>query len=252
MKTLMTTFRSPELDFSLSGMLYQGKPVFLAVEASEALGYADPHYALAAHCKSLIRLNSGEAQELGFGSRPKGIILATEADLYRLIMRSKLPSAERVQDWGCEEVLPSIRATGGYGHQQPKTQAEIIAEMALLNVEQERRLNHVEDQVEAVAETIEKIKRGSVPVGWAGYTVLKTKSGMTPLKCRTLVNAYNIPTDTHEFLTPDGLLSRRAIVEFEPFMRAFRQMMAEAEPRGIRWWHPKMGLFQAIGWSSAA
>ncbi|MHA7072548.1 Rha family transcriptional regulator, partial [Klebsiella pneumoniae] len=25
-------------------------------------------------------------------------------------------------------------------------------------------------------------------------------------------------------------------------------MMAEAEPRGTRWYHPKMGLFQAIGW----
>lgn len=24
-------------------------------------------------------------------------------------------------------------------------------------------------------------------------------------------------------------------------------MMSEAEPRGTRWYHPKMGLFQAIG-----
>lgn len=29
---------------------------------------------------------------------------------------------------------------------------------------------------------------------------------------------------------------------------AVRQMMSEAEPRGTRWYHPKMGLFQAIGW----
>ncbi|MCR2683492.1 hypothetical protein NSP16_24280, partial [Salmonella enterica] len=39
--------------------------------------------------------------------------------------------------------------------QQPKTQNEIIAAMALANVEQERRLNQVEDQVVAVTETIE-------------------------------------------------------------------------------------------------
>lgn len=39
---------------------------------------------------------------------------------------------------------------------------------------------------------------------------------MTDAKCRNLVNAYRIPTDTHEFMTPDGLLSRRAIVELEP------------------------------------
>ncbi|EIH8122041.1 DNA-binding protein, partial [Escherichia coli] len=25
-------------------------------------------------------------------------------------------------------------------------------------------------------------------------------------------------------------------------------VMEEAEPRGTRWYHPKMGLFQVIGW----
>ena len=131
---------------------------------------------------------------------------------------------------------------------RPKSQAELIAEMALLNVEQERRLYQVEEQVEAVAETVENIKRGNMRAGYVGYRQVVAKSGMTDAKCRNLVNAYRILTDTHEFMTPDGLLSRRAIVELEPFMKAFRQMMAEAEPRGTRWYHPKMGLFQAIGW----
>lgn len=79
---------------------------------AKALGFTDPHKALKDHCKSLIKLNSGETSELGLGLKPKGIILLTEPDLYRLIMRSKLPSAEKVQDWVCEEVLPSIRQTG--------------------------------------------------------------------------------------------------------------------------------------------
>ena len=131
---------------------------------------------------------------------------------------------------------------------RPKSQAELIAEMALLNVEQERRLYQVEEQVETVVEAVENIKRGNMRAGYVGYRQVVAKSGMTDAKCRNLVNAYRIPTDTHEFMTPDGLLSRRAIVELEPFMKAFRQMMAEAEPRGTRWYHPKMGLFQAIGW----
>ena len=135
---------------------------------------------------------------------------------------------------------------------RPKSQAELIAEMALLNVEQERRLYQVEEQVETVVEAVENIKRGNMRAGYVGYRQVVAKSGMTDAKCRNLVNAYRIPTDTHEFMTPDGLLSRRAIVEFEPFMKAFRQMMAEAEPRGTRWYHPKMGLFQAIGWEDKA
>ena len=42
----------------------------------------------------------------------KGFIL--EGDLYRLIIRSKLPSAEQFERWVFDEVLPSIRKHGGY------------------------------------------------------------------------------------------------------------------------------------------
>lgn len=132
----------------------------------------------------------------------------------------------------------------------PLTEIEMIAAMAADAVRQQKRLNQVEEQIEAVTETVENIKRGNMRAGYVGYRQVVAKSGMTDAKCRNLVNAYRIPTDTHEFMTPDGLLSRRAIVELEPFMKAFHQMMSEAEPRGTRWYHPKMGLFQAIGWEA--
>ncbi|MEB7922922.1 ORF6N domain-containing protein [Atlantibacter hermannii] len=130
----------------------------------------------------------------------------------------------------------------------PLTEIEMIAAMAADAVRQQKRLSQVEEQIEAVTETVDNIKRGNMRAGYVGYRQAVAKSGLSDAKCRTLVNAYRIPTDTHEFMTPDGLLSRRAIVEFEPFMKAFHQMMNEAEPRGTRWFHPKMGLFQAIGW----
>jgi prophage antirepressor-like protein len=38
----------------------------------------------------------------------------SESDVYRLITHSKLPSAEKFENWVFEEVLPSIRKTGGY------------------------------------------------------------------------------------------------------------------------------------------
>ncbi|EKF3202352.1 ORF6N domain-containing protein [Salmonella enterica] len=135
---------------------------------------------------------------------------------------------------------------------EPLTEIEMIAAMAADAVRQQKRLNHVEAQIETVVEAVENIKRGNMRAGYAGYRQLVDRSGMTDAKCRNLVNAYRIPTDTHEFMTPDGLLSRRVIVELESFMSAFRQMMSEAEPRGTRWYHPKMGLFQAIGWEGNA
>ncbi|EEU0795851.1 Rha family transcriptional regulator [Escherichia coli] len=131
---------------------------------------------------------------------------------------------------------------------KPMSQIEMVAAMALEAVRQQRRLEQVEEKVTHVTETVEKIKRGTIRDGYAGYRQLVAKTGMSDAKCRNLVNAYQIPTDTHEFMTPDGLLSRRAIVAVEPFMAAFHRMMSEAEPRGTRWYHPKMGLFQALGW----
>ncbi|HEA8622559.1 TPA: Rha family transcriptional regulator [Escherichia coli] len=131
---------------------------------------------------------------------------------------------------------------------KPMSEIEMVAAMALEAVRQQKRLERVEEKVSHVTETVEQIKRGAIRDGYAGYRQLAAKTGMSDAKCRNLVNAYQIPTDTHEFMTPDGLLSRRAIVAVEPFMSAFHRMMSEAEPRGTRWYHPKMGLFQALGW----
>lgn len=114
-KTPLMLFTSTDEGIELQATLYQDKPVFFAVELAKALGYKNPHEALQDNCKSLIKLNSSQALELNLGFRPKGIILAPEADLYRLILKSKLSSAERVQDWVCEEVLPTLRQQGSYG-----------------------------------------------------------------------------------------------------------------------------------------
>ncbi len=131
---------------------------------------------------------------------------------------------------------------------QPLTEIEMIAAMAANAVQQQKRLHVVESKVSQVAETVEQIKKGNMPEGYIGYRQLAAKCGLTEAKCRNLVNAYRIPTDTHEFLTPEGVLSRRTIVALSPFMNAFTLMMSEAEHRGKRWYHPRMGQFQVIGW----
>ena len=131
---------------------------------------------------------------------------------------------------------------------QPLTEIEMIAAMAANAVQQQKLIHAVESKVSQVAETVEQIKKGNMPEGYIGYRQLAAKCGLTEAKCRNLVNAYRIPTDTHEFLTPEGVLSRRSIVALSPFMNAFNRMMSEAEHRGKRWYHPKMGQFQVIGW----
>ena len=104
----------------LDAAFYQGKPVFLAAPFAKALGYANTADALKKHCKSLIKLNYRESRELGLGDNPRGIQLIGQGDAFRLIMRSSLPSAERVQDWVCEVVLPALMETGTYSIKKEK------------------------------------------------------------------------------------------------------------------------------------
>ncbi|WP_195431684.1 Rha family transcriptional regulator [Morganella morganii] len=196
--------------------------------------------------KGLIRLPQIEVAEiinnLGFGVKFEHYVFeGDEGKRDSIIVVAQLSpefTARLVDRW---KELEQERA-------RPKSQAELIAAMAMANLEQERRMAGIEQKVVHVVETVEQIKKGSMREGYAGFSQLKAKSGLTDAKCRTLVKQYQIPTDTHEFLTPDGLLSRRAIVAVQPFMNTLQQVMKEAERRGTKWYHPNMGLFQAIGW----
>lgn len=85
-----------------------GKPYFVASDVATALGYATPRDAIARHCKGVVKRDtptSGGTQELSY---------INEGDVYRLIMRSKLPAAEKFESWVMDEVIPSIRKNGGY------------------------------------------------------------------------------------------------------------------------------------------
>ncbi|MEQ2024349.1 ORF6N domain-containing protein [Xenorhabdus szentirmaii] len=134
---------------------------------------------------------------------------------------------------------------------QPQTalsELEMIARIASHTAQQQRQINHIGEQVEQVHDAVEQIKRGTIPAGWIGFSLAATESGLTNTKCRTLAEQYNVPIDTVTIMTPDGQPRPMKIVFKEDFISAFRLMMGEADKRGTRWSHPKMGIFQVIGW----
>lgn len=90
-----------------------GKVLFKANDVAAALGYSQPKVAICKLCKGVTVLETPSKNQFGaVVMQPTRYI--TEADIYRLVMRSKLPEAEKFQDWVCEEVLPSIRKHGAY------------------------------------------------------------------------------------------------------------------------------------------
>lgn len=79
--------------------------------------------------------------------RPKNMVFVNEGNLYRAIFQSRKPEAERFTDWVTDEVLPSIRKTGGYTA-KPMTLTENVAAQAQILLEQEQRLTRIEQRVE--------------------------------------------------------------------------------------------------------
>ena len=124
-------------DSSVRIIVENGEPLFCASDVCRALGYVNAPDALAKHCdpKGIAKrytLTAGGNQELSY---------VNEKNLYRLIMRSKLPSAEKFQDWVCGEVIPTIRKTGKYDVQQkqlPQSYAEALRMLANEVEERER------------------------------------------------------------------------------------------------------------------
>lgn len=95
--------------FSVRVIEQDGEPWFVARDVAEVLGYQRTRDAISQHCKG------GRKTPLPSAGGVQDMTIIPERDVYRLIMRSKLPSAERFEEWVVGEVLPSIRKTGGYG-----------------------------------------------------------------------------------------------------------------------------------------
>lgn len=90
------------------GMEVNGKPYVVASDVAKILGYTNTSKAIKDHCKGVTKryiLTDG-------GNQLMNVI--PEGDIYRLIVRSKLPSAQKFEEWVMDEVLPEIRRTGGY------------------------------------------------------------------------------------------------------------------------------------------
>ena len=88
----------------------QGQPWFRANEICEILGYANPRQAVKKNCKPKGVSTRDTLTEGGLQSAT----YISEGNLYRLIIKSRKPEAEAFEEWVMEDVLPSIRKTGGY------------------------------------------------------------------------------------------------------------------------------------------
>ena len=138
------------------------KEYFPAAECAKILGYSNSRDAILRHCKGVVKhdiLTQGGNQEVNF---------IPEGDLYRLIVKSKLPSAEKFERWVFDEVLPTIRKTGGHVENEDlfvntylSHADEHTKQLFKLNLITIRQLNNKIEQLEPLAEFAETVASSS-------------------------------------------------------------------------------------------
>ena len=107
-----------------------GTPWFVGKDVAEVLGYKDAVNAIKLHCKGVAKYHP-----LSTAGGTQDVRILNEPDTFRLVVNSKLPEAERFERWLFEEVLPSIRQTGGYA--LPGASASMVAAIADLRAQLE-------------------------------------------------------------------------------------------------------------------
>lgn len=122
---------------------------FVASDIARALGYKNPQKAIRDHCK---RVNESFIPSNGGEQKAKVIV---KSDIYRLIVRSKLESADEFESWIFDEIMPTIEKTGAYieeGREQEmvsyyfsslsqETQGKIVNELIEKNKELQQFYN---------------------------------------------------------------------------------------------------------------
>jgi len=150
----LQVFNHPDFG-ELGAIDIDGKAHFPASQCAVTLGFKDTINAIKQHCRWVVKHHLPHPQSPG---KTIEMNFIPEGDLYRLIVRSNLPTAEKFERWVFDEVIPSIRKHGAYmtpdtlaqALQDPRAMAKILTSLA----DEQERSRALQAQVEAAAPAV--------------------------------------------------------------------------------------------------
>lgn len=151
-------FNSPEFG-EIRTVIIEGQPWFVGNDIAKVLGYAKPQNAITTHCRHALKQGIGVQTGTKADGTPSiqqvEMLVIPEGDMYRLISKSKLKSAEQFEEWVFDEVLPTIRKTGAYGQQRlPMTIPEQIQLIAQGHVEFKAEIDNIKEEVHSLKDNL--------------------------------------------------------------------------------------------------
>lgn len=196
----------------------KGEALFCLTDVCTALSLTNPRVVKTRLNKkgvsSVYTLTEGGRQNLTFIDEP---------NLYRCIFQSRKKEAEVFQDWVVEEVLPTIRKTGGYiPANEGESEIDIMAKALLIaqrQIEAQRvRADYEAARAEALQKQTEKMQgqidyineRQKKLIPAAAYTneVLQSKSDYTLTQTAHALGFRSVYVLT-------GWLNRRGVLYFQ-------------------------------------
>lgn len=185
-------------------VMLDDQPWFVGKDIATALGYVNPRQAIIDHCRMAKPIGGGVTG--GHESRPPNAldpqtVIIPEPDLFRLIIRSTLASAERFERWIFEDVLPTLRRTGRYA----MPGAEPAQPYAALDAATRRAVNVAAQQLAQQAFRTKQRQLGAV-VGRLGLGAAEVER----LDLAALERSGVLPAMDGEAADPQGTLDLRS------------------------------------------
>ena len=215
-------FENPEFG-SVRTAEIDGKTYFAGKDIAAALGYVSTANAVAAHCKGVTEIMTPTNN----GVQPLKYI--SEGDVYRLIVHSKLPAAERFERWVFDEVLPTIHKHGAYMTDdvlhRAITEPDFLIQLATeLKEEQEKRRQL---EVDAAANRpkvlfAEAVETAQTSILIGDLAKLIKQNGVDIGQKRLF-----------EFLRQNGFLIKSGLSRNMPTQKAMEQGLFEVKERTI-------------------
>ena len=165
--------------------MVDNEPWFVGKDVAQALGYAKPENAIANHVDGEDK-TSTLIQGSGSNYKSKAIII-NESGLYSLVLSSKLPSAKKFKRWVTHDVLPSIRKTGQYSMQIPKTLPDALEAYAKELRAHEETKKELAAAKPLAEETQKFINHGHL----IGFRELARELNVKETKLNELLQKYN-------------------------------------------------------------
>ena len=168
----------------------EDKVLFCGTDVAQALGYSNTTDALKRHCRCIVKREVPHPQSPEKNLETNFI---PESDVYRLIFGSKLEDAEKFQNWIFDDVIPTIRKTGGYVNND-----ELFIETYFSQVEESTKAM-LRAMLATVREVNEKNRQLEQTVGVQSQQIAELQPKATyydvVLQCEDLISITAIAKD---------------------------------------------------------